>query len=269
MAPRSGKRPSTSTGSGTLRGSRSAIGRQPERQLEVAAAPTPRRPRRGAASRAGRARSPRSLPATRDRSRAPAARDTRRRRARSTPSSTPSARGQRRRRQRQPRPLGQRAHRHGLHAVDDAAPRQRIEPLQRLGLLGGPQPVDGAEQELVRAGREPLQRRHRVRAAAPAAGAASASRVRSVTRTRPSYCVHFGAAARPALGDRCAAARRSAAAGTARGRGRVSPGARVEQPPQHREVVLLAVDRLGGIAAAPATPAWRRPAAAAAVASSS
>ena len=54
----------------------------------------------------------------------------------------------------------QRPHGHRLDLVDDAALGQRIQTLQRLRLLGGPQTQNAPEQELVGARGKALQRRH-------------------------------------------------------------------------------------------------------------
>ena len=165
IEPRSTKRPSTDRLGHAARIA-ALVGGQPEANSKRLGRPPAfrlgdsfSRPRR-----AGRGRSPRSRRATRDRS--PARASSRASSATGTtrPSSASARRRRRSRGHRQPPAVAfSIARRTRLDLVEEAAARQRIEPLQRLRLLQRREPVDRRQQELVRAGREALQRRQRVR----------------------------------------------------------------------------------------------------------
>ena len=73
-----------------------------------------------------------------------------------------------------------------LRLVEQAAARQRIHAHERLGLVPRLEPVDRRQQKLVRARREPLQRRQRVRTLAAGAARSSAACVPGATLIRPS-----------------------------------------------------------------------------------
>ena len=91
----------------------------------------------------------------------------------------------------------------GLDGVEQAAARQRIEVLQRRRLLQGREPVDRREQELVRTGREALQRGHRI---GPHGETLRLQRRKGFRRHSddPVRCVPSRLPPRPAFGDRAA-----------------------------------------------------------------
>ena len=73
----------------------------------------------------------------------------------------------------------------GLDFVEDGTAHQRIEPLQRLRLLVGFEPINGGEQELIGARRE-LCRADTEYGRAPRRCVSSQGLIESVTRTSPS-----------------------------------------------------------------------------------
>ena len=124
---------------------------------------------------------------------------------------------------------------------------ERIERCSGCRLLGGLEPIDRGEQELVRAGREPLQRRERVRPRRQALRGERRLRSCPVTRTSPSDGVHCALPPRPRARDRSAQRRRSAeqVVRAAAHRARMSVG--LQSGAQDREVVLEIVDRARGL----------------------
>ena len=78
----------------------------------------------------------------------------------------------------------------GLRLVKQAAARQRIHADERLGLVPRLEAMDRREQELVRTGGEPLQRRQRVRPLVQAVPGHRRSAIPGVTLIRPSLDDH-------------------------------------------------------------------------------
>ena len=153
-------------------------------------------------------------------------------------------------RQRQPLVGVQRAQHAGLHFVKERAARQRIEPLQRLRRLVRREAIDRRQDELVRAGRELLQRRDRVRARPEPLRVehrldcrrdAHEAVLRQPARPR----------AHPAPRDR-AAERGVEAEEVVRVAANRRPVGRVDEQAQRRQIVLDLVDRVLG-------PRRRRP----------
>ena len=141
--------------------------------------------------------------------------------------------------------LLQRARQLGLHAVEDRPAREGVHPLERHDLLARLEPVDRAEQELVRAHGELLERRHGV--------GARGQPVARERRERPGARLVEAVGRRPLLlPPREAPEERAAQRGVqleeiARAALRLGRALEPEQPAEHGEVVLGVVDGARGI----------------------
>ena len=176
--PRSKNRPSRCTGSGTLRGSRPSS-LKPKLNSKYSGIQSCADGSRRAQTRRSRAISAISSRHTRSIAGAScswysaAVFATSRSRAASTRGRLSSVTGRQLFGLKRPKELG-------LDLVEQRAARQRIELLQRLGILRRLETVDRRQQELIRTGGELLQRRQRIRTRRqPLARRASASSCRS------------------------------------------------------------------------------------------
>ena len=137
---------------------------------------------------------------------------------------------------------GERAHRIGLHPVEQVAARRRVELSDRRHLGARLEPADGRQEELVRARRELLERRGRV---GPRREPGGGQRLADAFR-HAHHAVGRREAGMPARPPRPERARQTVVQ-LEEVAGAPARLAAREQAPQRRQVVLDFIDRAGRI----------------------